>query len=165
MSIRKQLVYDGHTKQTVGFCDLGAGPEENSGEASEVLVFMLVGLTSRWKAPIAYYLTQGLTSDTQGELLLHCLEAVSSTGLKVHCVTMDGHASNMSMVKRLGVQLDVQTDVKAYFILPGTDEKIFVMFDPCHMIKLVRNMWEAYKCFQSPQGLFFSHEVELYIYI
>lgn len=43
MSIRKQLVYDQRKKRVVGYVDLGSGPEEDEGEASEALVFMVTG--------------------------------------------------------------------------------------------------------------------------
>ena len=43
MNIRKQVVYDQHKKETVGYVDLGDGPQVNEGEASEALVFMVTG--------------------------------------------------------------------------------------------------------------------------
>ena len=49
MSIRRQIVYDAVTQQMTGFVDLGDGCNDE-GEATEVLVFMLVGLTGHWKA-------------------------------------------------------------------------------------------------------------------
>lgn len=44
MSIRKQLVYDQVKKKMTGYVDLGDGPQEQEGEASEALVFMLTGI-------------------------------------------------------------------------------------------------------------------------
>lgn len=45
MSIRKQLIYDQHTKATIGYTDLGNGPQVEDREASEALVFMITGIT------------------------------------------------------------------------------------------------------------------------
>ena len=91
-------MYDAHKQQTIGFVDLGAGPDESGQEATEALVFMLVGLKSRWKCPIAYFFTRSLSGETQGQLLNHCLKKVSELGLVVHCVTMDGNAANIGIL-------------------------------------------------------------------
>ena len=47
-------------------------------------------------------------------------------GIRVVCVTMDGHASNVHMCNQLGCN------------------SAFVMMDACHMLKLARNMLQAY---------------------
>lgn len=44
------------------------------------------------------------------------------------------------MCKKLGANFE--KDFKPFFINPATKEKVFCFFDPCHMIKLVRNMLE-----------------------
>lgn len=45
MSIRTQLVYDQRKQKMTGYVDLGYGPQEEDGEASEALVFMVTGQT------------------------------------------------------------------------------------------------------------------------
>ena len=67
MSIGQHVDYNWRTGAHSGYVDLGQGAEEE--EAKEALVFMLVGLNGGWKAPIAYYLTKGLTADSQKELV------------------------------------------------------------------------------------------------
>lgn len=153
MHIRKQLLYDGHAKRTTGYVDIGIGQEEESEElATEALVFMLVGLNSHWKSPVGYYLTKGLTSDTQTELLQHCLESLTTLGFQVHCITMDGHATNIAMCKNLGASLNVAAGLKPYFTLPNCNFKTFIMLDPCHMVKLARNTLQTYHVIRSPKG-------------
>ena len=68
-------------------------------------------------------------------------------------MTMDGHSTNLGMCEGLGAQLHAQREIKPYFQLPGSDRKIFLLLDPCHMIKLVRNMLESYGTIKSPDGL------------
>lgn len=53
-------------------------------------------------------------------------------------LTFDGAASNMSMANALGAKLFFP-DVKTYILHPITKEKVFIFFDPCHMLKLCRN--------------------------
>jgi hypothetical protein len=86
MHIKKNITYNSSKKTPVGYVDLGMGPEEDSGEATEALVIMLVGINARWKAPISYYFTRGLSADTQTELVLHAIDAVESCGLKASII-------------------------------------------------------------------------------
>ncbi|XP_076121935.1 THAP domain-containing protein 6-like [Alosa pseudoharengus] len=91
-------------------------------------------------------------SDTQKILVLHALEALHERGIKVVCVTMDGHISNMSMCAKLGCQLKLNQPLKTYFTHPSSGENVYIIMDPCHMLKLARNMLEAYSSIVSPAG-------------
>ncbi|KAK7128284.1 hypothetical protein R3I93_020780 [Phoxinus phoxinus] len=101
MSIRKHVQYNPHTQSMSGL-DMGDG---NSETDVATLVFMVVGLQGHWKAPIAYVLTKSLSPETQRVLLSHALEELHARGIRVVCVTMDGHASNVSMCNQLGCEL------------------------------------------------------------
>ncbi|KAK0138228.1 DNA transposase THAP9 [Merluccius polli] len=151
MSIRKQVLYDAHTGTMRGFVDIGMGVDETT-EASEALVFMVVGLKSHWKMPVAFYFIKSVSPDTQKILVLHALEALHERGIKVVCVTMDGHISNMSMCAMLGCQLKLNQPLKTYFTHPSSGENVYIIMDPCHMLKLARNMLEAYSSIISPAG-------------
>jgi len=137
-----------------GFVNLGDGLDETS-VASEALVFMVVGPQGHWKMPIAYFLIKSLTPDTQMVLLQHALEVLHKRSIKVVCVTMDGHLSNISMCTMLGCQLKLNPlkPLRTYFAQPSSGEKVFVMMDPCHMLKLTRNMLQAYGSINSPVGI------------
>ncbi|KAJ4925088.1 hypothetical protein JOQ06_017826 [Pogonophryne albipinna] len=120
---------------------MGDGNNETD-VATEALVFMVVGLQGHWKAPIAYYLTKSLSPETQRVLLSHALEELHARGIRVVSVTMDGHASNVSMCNQLGCELkgNPQEPLQTSFPHPSTGDKVFVMMDACHMLKLARNM-------------------------
>ncbi len=130
--------------QCLVFVDMGDGNSETD-VATEALVFMVVGLQGHWKAPIAYFLTKSLSPETQRVLLSHALEELHSRGIRVVCVTMDGHASNVSMCNQLGCELkgDPRKLLQTSFSHPVTGEKVFVMMDACHMLKLARNMLQV----------------------
>ncbi len=58
MAIRKQVLYDTKNAKYSGFVDYGGVVGEASeDQASEALVFLLVGLKKYWKCPIGYLLT------------------------------------------------------------------------------------------------------------
>lgn len=153
MAIRKHVQYNPHTQEMSGFVDMGDGMNETD-VATEALVFMVVGLQGHWKAPIAYYLTKSLSPETQKVLLVHALEELHERGIRVVCVTMDGHASNVSMCNQLGCQLkgNPVEPLKTFFAHPVTGERVFVMMDACHMLKLARNMLQAYSPITSTTG-------------
>lgn len=154
MAIKLQVDYDQKFDRMVGFVDLGQGEGDDDGteEAKEALVFMVVGLTGNWKVPIAYFFTRTLNAKAQHQLLLHALDHLHNVGLRIHVVTMDGHATNVKMCRLLGCEFDNAYQMKTSFEDPHSKNNIFVVFDACHMLKLVRNMLDAFKIITSLDG-------------
>ena len=152
MAIRKHLSYDHHTRSITGYVDIGIGSEENSEIATEALVFMLIGLRGKWKAPVAYYLTKSLSAESQAQLVQHVLQKLHEIGIQVHCLTMDGHGTNLGMCRLLGASMDIDQGIRPFFTVPGTDQRTYILLDPCHMVKLARNLLEAYQVVQSDKG-------------
>lgn len=148
MAIRKKISRDAKSKAMTGFVDLGDGSESDI-PATEALVVMVVGIKGHWKAPIAYYFTKVLTAVVQTQLIQHALEALSEVNIKVWSLTMDGHATNLAMCSSLGCSL---SSGQSHFPHPQTGENVYIMFDACHMLKLVRNMLGEYSIIQSPDG-------------
>lgn len=151
MAVRQQIEYDSKTGKMVGFVDLGQQEGEEGVMAKEALVFLAVGLRGNWKIPIAYFFTRTVSAQLQAQLIKHALCKLHEAGLKVHVITMDGHASNVSMVKLLGCSLEPYK-LKTYFEHPSSKEPVYIMFDACHMLKLVRNMLEAYRLLVGSDG-------------
>ena len=151
MSMKQMITYDQRSQSLTGYVDIGIGPEEDA-EAKEVLVFMLVGLRARWKAPVAFFFTRGLQAEVQTQLVKNCLEKLHDLGFSIDAITMDGHATNIAMTKMLGSNLDIDSEqFQPYFVFPD-GHKTFVILDACHMVKLVRNMLEALNIIHSPAG-------------
>ncbi len=73
MAIKNHIQHNPQTQTMFGYVDMGDRLNETD-IASEVLVFMVVGLQGYWKAPIAYYLTKSLTPESQKVLVEHALE-------------------------------------------------------------------------------------------
>ena len=55
MSIRQQTSWDSSLGKFVDHVDYGGLLDNSDKTASEVLVFMAVGLTGRWKLPCAFF--------------------------------------------------------------------------------------------------------------
>ncbi|CAL9699735.1 unnamed protein product [Knipowitschia caucasica] len=67
---------------------------------------------------------------------------------------MDGHASNVRMCDELGCELkgNPREPLKTSFPHPVTGERVFVIMDACHMLKLARNMLQAYSPIATTTG-------------
>ncbi|CAI6370914.1 unnamed protein product [Macrosiphum euphorbiae] len=141
MSIREKIEWDG-TKMH-GFVDMGTNIDtvnDNSVHAKNALVFMAVGVNGHWKMPIGYFLVAGLNGNERSNLLKQCLVLMGDTGAKVHSITFDGAYSNGKMCSNLGASFDINDELSFSFKNPYNNEPVYVFYDACHMIKLIRNL-------------------------
>ena len=142
MSIRKQTLWNPEKDQYSGFVDLGNEiPNVQCDKmASEALVFLLAGTRSHWKCPVGYFLVDKISAKDQAMLVLKSLKMAATAGLKVWSVTADGTAVNLSTFETLGCKLSGTYDeMKTSFKHPTTGEDVYIILDPCHMLKLARN--------------------------
>lgn len=151
MSIKKKVDYNG--QRVDGYVNIGQ-PEDiiavdTTAVAKEALVFMVSSMEHRWKIPVAYYLINSLTSDDRRRLLVNCIECLQSIGIVVSSITFDGLYANQSMVKMLGCRFD-EENMQTWFELNG--QNVAVLYDPCHMIKLIRNAFGEKKKFVDDEG-------------
>ena len=149
ITIRKHVEWKKNTNSISGLVDIGEGtPDDNGDEASvatDVLVFMLVGLTGHWKLPVGYFLVNHSGKEILLNLLTECLNRVHETGCRVMSIVCDGSFTNQSVIQSLGVSLDPES-TKCTFCHPADPQlEVCVIFDVCHMLKLLRNMWATEK--------------------
>jgi len=145
MSIRKHIDWDPVQQKMVGFTDLGAGSldSDSQPEATEALVIMAVGLTGHWKITLGYFLITGISATVQAQLLRTAFTKLHEIGIRAMALVMDGHATNQAMVVELGGSLS-PGNIITYFEHPAESAwHIYIFFDPCHMLKLLRNALEA----------------------
>ncbi|KYN29968.1 THAP domain-containing protein 9 [Trachymyrmex cornetzi] len=110
--------------------------------ASSVIVLMVVGVNGHWKLPIAYHFINSLSSMERANIVNDTLIFLHETGVLVTSITFDGPRSHFAMARQLGAKLNVDDDLQVYFLHPISKAKIFVLLDPCHMLKLIRNSFE-----------------------
>lgn len=126
MAIKEGLAYDARRDSVEGFSDASL--------ANHALVFLVRGLIHRWKQPFGYFLSSGpITGGTMKELLFDAVEHLHSIGLTV-CVVISDQGSNNINLFQTKLKVNVE---KPYFFCG--DHKIFVMYDPPHLIKNIRN--------------------------
>jgi hypothetical protein len=151
MALKKHVSFDPTTQRSIGYVDLGFGSSEEE-VASEALVLMVVGLMGHWKAPIAYFFSRTCNQETQKNLVEAALVALAEQGLTVVSLTMDGHATNLGMARLFGCDFRDPRNLTTTFPHPSTGFPVAVLIDACHVLKIVRNMLEAYRTISSPSG-------------
>lgn len=140
MSIRKHVELVGD--RVVGYVDFGASLDDDSlPEATNVCVYIVVGINMRLKIPVGYFLIHSLTGSERAELTKQCIERLESVKVQVVSLTFDGASSNFTMAKCLGAELKPDpVEFSTSFKNPVDESRdVHILLDPCHMIKLIRN--------------------------
>lgn len=152
MAIRKELCYCSGRQSFIGFSTvINSTPQtiadEDSSQlklAKEALVFMVVG--PDFKLAVAYELLNGLETIDRAAITLRVIKSIEEAGARVIALTSDGLAANVTTAESLGAKFD---DLKTYFMSPKHPErKIYIIFDPPHMLKLVRKHFSSNKIYQ-----------------
>lgn len=137
MGMRKQVTWNANTESFDGFAttvNSQSKPDSRLPLVKDALVFMAVG--PDFKIAVGYFLLNGLQATDRAVLNLEVIKSIDSTGAKVISVTGDGLYANKAVAELLGA--DFKSN-KPFFPRPSTpNEKIYIIFDPPHMLKLVR---------------------------
>jgi len=145
MSIRKHLDWDEKRQKMIGYTDLGCGSLDSDAEeeATEALVIMAVGITGHWKVTLGYVLVAGISAVAQAQLIRTAFVKLHEIGIRGIALIMDGHATNQAMVNELGGCLS-PNNLKTVFEHPSVSKQlVYIFFDACHVLKLLRNCLEA----------------------
>lgn len=139
MFIRRHSQWDKAKKEYLGHISAGKPVEydEFSPLAKEALLMMISGINEEFKIPIAYFFTCGLCAEEKVAILNEAMRELSKTGIKLASMTSDGYTANISAYKKLGANFKID---QPYFVNPyDAENKVYVVLDPPHMLKLIRN--------------------------
>lgn len=112
---------------------------------------MVVSLHSNWKIPIGYFLINGIDFETTAGIIITALSHLHNVNVKVVSVTLDDPVQHFSTMQKLGANFNVNNS-SSFLGHPSTNEAIYVIFDACHMLKLMRNCFGDWKMFQDSEG-------------
>lgn len=145
MFIRRQSQYDKAKKEFFGHISAGKPVEydEFSPLAKDALLLMFCGINTDFKISIGYFLTCGLCTQEKVAILDEAMRKLSKTGITLASMTSDGFKANIAAYKKLGANFK---EDKPYFLNPYKPEsRVYVLLDPPHMIKLIRNCIARFK--------------------
>lgn len=106
--------------------------------ANNAIVFMINGVNSHIRVPVAYYFITSIDAKKRENLLLQISGEILKRGVDISNVTFDGLSSNATMCELLGASLD-PLDLHPYFTHPSYNHKVHIILDPSHCEKLARN--------------------------
>lgn len=155
MFTRKELCYCNATQSFIGFSTVTNSSQHSAGDdvselklAKEALVYLVVG--PNFKLAIAYELLDGLETYDRAALTLQVIKSIEDVGVKVISLTSDGLPANVTTAEALGAQFDAG---KPYFFSPTyREQKIYIILDPPHMLKLVRKHFSSGKIYHNLQS-------------
>lgn len=137
MHIRKQVIWCNELKRLLGYADFHNDQQEVP-VATNVIVYMVTGINEHFSIPVAYYFVKSMDALQKKETLLGVIDQLIDRDVLIFNITFDGHSSNKGMCRLLGANLNVfSKSFQPYFV--AREKKIYILFDPCHMPKLVRN--------------------------
>lgn len=141
MNIRRNIQWSDTQKKFLGHITYGSIPHNAQylPVANYAIVFMVNGVNNSFNIPVAFHFINCLQAYEKAALLILVLRAVSETGVKVLVVLFDGLQSNFTVCRLLGSSFDIDGDFAPYLLNPFDGEKVFIILDAPHMIKLIRN--------------------------
>ena len=82
-----------------------------------------------------------ISVSVQAQLIKDCIVLLRSNALNGVALVLDGSFTNQTSVVHLGCKMKDPRDIQTRFPHPdNASKRIYVMFDVCHMIKLMRNL-------------------------
>lgn len=142
MAIEPGIHWNETSDTIVGFEDYGHRREPQF--ADHALVFMVRGITRKWKQPVAYMYTKGTISTA--ELVFNIKEVIRQlhrAGLEVVATVCDQGATNMAAINSLKkatkesfMRKEEECRSVGFFV---DDKEVIPLFDPPHLLKGIRN--------------------------
>lgn len=106
-------------------------------------VFFLVTLVSTGKSIVlGYFLIKSLNTEEKSRLILDAIDEINATGSFLLSMAFDGLKTNFSTCAALGASFDIE-NIRPYIINKANGRKIYIVLDPPHMLKCVRNCLSA----------------------
>ncbi|XP_072403398.1 uncharacterized protein [Diabrotica undecimpunctata] len=147
MALQPHLDLNAKNREFDGFVD--CGDERNNKFADHAQVFMIKGITKKWKQPVAYTFSQGTTTTIDlvrqiKGIIVECEKA----GLTVVATVSDQGSTNVGainyLVKYNASQENTLKKIKLYEI---NGHPIVHIYDPPHLLKGIRNNLMTKKLF------------------
>lgn len=153
MSIRKQVHFNPVNKSFYGFVSkFNSENSENNNElaiAKDALVFMAVG--PDFRIAVAYFLLNGLQGIDRAALTREVIKNVQKTGARIISLTSDGLPANFMVADLLGADFGANKPFFPNACHPGN--KIYIIFDPSHMLKLLRKHFAGNQLYYGEEKL------------
>ena len=142
VSLDTGLQYNSNLDQIDGFVDLGSNRRPIF--ANHAVLFMIKGIYTKWKQPIAFYFVENCTNTNDLVVIIKdVVRRIRETGLNIVASICDQGATNSAAINYLlkatndhCVRSNVDNNYQGYLI---DDEEIIHLYDGPHLLKGIRN--------------------------
>lgn len=145
MSTRQHIQWSHSNKMFLGYPTYGKG-KKNSKLAKQVIVYMLCGVNEPFHFPVAFHFIKSLDATERATLFKEVVFALQKIGITPMNVTFDGYSANHKMCFELGANLNFNDRRFQPYVCWENEKKTFIIKDPPHMHKLVRNALARNEC-------------------
>lgn len=143
MQLASGLAYDQGTGGVIGkpTIPLSDGTLPEDAMATHGLVFMLAGVTTRWKQTVAYHFTSNsFCSATVKAVVIDIIKKCEDIGIKIDAVVCDMGGGNQALWKEFGIVVGRYCHNKVSCCHPcDNSRQLYFMADVAHLLKNLRN--------------------------
>lgn len=138
MAITPANLFDVSSNKNIGKINL----PNHEGTGTSVLVFMLGGISTRWKQTVAYFFTgKSVNGDVYHDIVIDIISKTESLGLNVIALISDMGSSNRGLWKKWNITAGRHCKVSNFLSHPlDANRKLFVIPDVPHIFKNIKNM-------------------------
>lgn len=135
--------FNGFTTKSVSVGLLHTDIEIKSKFLLQITQFFLVTIVQTGESIIlGYFLIETLNTLEKSQLIQSAIDKINETGAILLSIAFDGLKTNFSACERLGASFNI-SEFNPFFIDLATKRRIYIVLDPPHMLKLVRNCLSA----------------------
>lgn len=155
MSLTESVDYDTSTSSYFGNVTLPFHELQANVHANHALVFMLGGISTRWKQTVAYYYTSSsVDGSVLKKIILEIITLAEKLGLKVNSVTSDMGSVNQAMWKSFGIVCGQHVETSSSIVHPLDDTRtIDFLADVPHLLINIRTCLISNKHFIIPREI------------
>lgn len=141
MQLHDKLEYDPSTQSVCGYATLKENESDEPVLATHGLVFMIGGISTRWKQVVAYDFTGSSFSGSRcADIIKGIIQQCAAIGLEVIAVTSDMGSGNRAMWRDFGISAGRGSPVLCSASNPqDLSQPIFFLADVPHIVKNLRN--------------------------
>jgi len=138
MAITPSNLFDVSSNKNIGKVTL----PHHEGTGTSVLVFMLGGISTRWKQTVAYFFTgKSVNGNIYHDIVVDIISKTESIGLNVVALISDMGPSNQSLWRKWNTTAGRHCKLSNFLPHPLDDNsKLFVIPDVPHLFKNIKNM-------------------------
>lgn len=138
MSIRRMVQWNEAKKRFSGYITHRQFQTENIPVARNALVFLITGLNADFSLPLAHYFVIALKGSEKALLIDEVVKEVTNLKIRIANIAFDGLQSNITACTILDASFNM-LNMKPYILNPINSDKIHILLDACHMLKVARN--------------------------